>query len=448
MEVWSNIWTALSTPNEGLVNFLLIPCGFIENLLMTFIFIYFLNVKATRKQIFLYVFLTSILGILSMSFIPEPYNAFINYVLVFIINNCIFKLNFIKTILVIIIPTIMWALIGTLTLNPFIKVLNINFTIVETIPIYRISYLFISYIIMYLIVKILKNKVLYILVLEELDKKSKRMLIINLILGFVMLSIQFIISLYYTDVLPLVISLLSFCFLLAYFSINIYSLIKTNQLYLTAKQLHNAEEYNKTLQILHDNIRGFKHDYDNTVAAIGGYIKTDDLEGLKQYYSQLEEECVKVNRLYMLNPNIINNPGIYSLLTTKYNEAEELNIKMNITVLWDLSKINMKIYEFTKILGILVDNAIDAAKETEQKIINITFKDDEKNNMQYLKIENSYVDKDVDIDAIFEKGKTSKENHTGLGLWEIRKILKSNNNLNLHTTKDDKYFTQQFEIYN
>ena len=152
--------------------------------------------------------------------------------------------------------------------------------------------------------------------------------------------------------------------------------------------------------------------------------------------------------MYMLNPNIINNPGIYSLLTTKYNEAEELDIKMNITVLWDLSKINMKIYEFTKIFGILIDNAIDAAKESKEKIINVTFKDDDKNNMQYLKIENSYKDKDVDLNEIFEKGKTSKENHTGLGLWEIRKILKRNNNLNLHTTKDKKYFTQQFEIYN
>ena len=53
-----------------------------------------------------------------------------------------------------------------------------------------------------------------------------------------------------------------------------------------------------------------------------------------------------------------------------------------------------------------------------------------------------------DINKIFDKGFTGKENHTGLGLWEIRKILKRNNNLNLHTTKTDKYFTQQFEIYN
>ncbi len=29
-----------------------------------------------------------------------------------------------------------------------------------------------------------------------------------------------------------------------------------------------------------------------------------------------------VNNLYILNPEIINNPGIYSLLTNKYHKAE------------------------------------------------------------------------------------------------------------------------------
>ena len=448
MEVWSNIWTALSTPNEGLVNFLLIPCGIIENIFIVHIFIYLLSINASKKQKILYVSISTLISILTLYLIPPPFNSFINYIVLFATIFIVFKTTIFKTILAIILPIIIYALIGTLVLNPYMKIFKVDYEIINSIPVYRLGYLFISYIFTFGIVKLLKHKNLYVRVLEDLDKKSRNMLLINLILGIIVLIVQFVICMYYTEVLPIIITILSFISLLAYFSINIYSLTKTNQLYLTAKRLENAEEYNKTLQILHDNIRGFKHDYDNTVAAIGGYIKTDDLEGLKQYYSQLEEDCVKVNRLYMLNPNIINNPGIYSLLTTKYNEAEELNIKMNITVLWDLSKINMKIYEFTKIFGILVDNAIDAAKETEEKIINITFKDDEKNNMQYLKIENSYLDKDVDIDAIFEKGKTSKENHTGLGLWEIRKILKSNNNLNLHTTKDNKYFTQQFEIYN
>ena len=65
-----------------------------------------------------------------------------------------------------------------------------------------------------------------------------------------------------------------------------------------------------------------------------------------------------------------------------------------------------------------------------------------------LQIEkNTYQNKNIDMDQIFEKGFSGKKNHTGLGLWEIRKIIKKNNNLNLFTSKTDKFFSQQLEIY-
>lgn len=108
----------------------------------------------------------------------------------------------------------------------------------------------------------------------------------------------------------------------------------------------------------------------------------------------------------------------------------------------------MKMYDFSKVIGILLDNAIEASLECEEKVINIEFRNDEKNRKQYVLIENTYQDKDVDLDEIFKKGVSGKSNHTGLGLWEIRhKILRRNNNLNLHTTKNDKFFSQLFEIY-
>ena len=171
------------------------------------------------------------------------------------------------------------------------------------------------------------------------------------------------------------------------------------------------------------------------------------MEGLSKYYSQLEEDCSKVSNLYILNPDIINNPGVYSLLTTKYSEAEEKDIKINITFLLDLNELHMKIYDFTRILGILLDNAIEATSECDEKVLNIDFRNEAKNNRNIILIENTYKDKDVDIDNIFNKGISGKENHSGLGLWEIRQILKKNNNINLHTTKNDKYFSQQLEIY-
>lgn len=448
MEIFNNIWSALSTPNELIMSIVYIPFTFIESTIIMYLFLYILNIKADKRQKFLYVILSSIEGLITNNFIPSPFNTIINYVILLIIVYFIFKQNVLKTFLAVFIPIIVFALISSLLLNPFIKINNISYNETVSIPIYRMEYLFITYLIVSAILLIIKNKNIYLNILDEFDKKTKLILSLTFVLAVLVLCVQFIITFYYTDILPIPISIMSFICLLSYYGISIYTLTRITKLISTKKQLANAEEYNKTLQIIHDSVRCFKHDFDNTVATLGGYIQTNDMEGLKNYYKQLENECEKVNNLYILNPEIINNPGIYSLLTNKYHKAEKQDVKLNISVLMDLNTINMKIYDFTKILGILLDNSIDAASTCEEKIVNVIFREDDKNKRQLLIIENTYLDKNVDINKIFDKGFTGKENHTGLGLWEIRKILKRNNNLNLHTTKTDKYFTQQFEIYN
>ena len=49
-------------------------------------------------------------------------------------------------------------------------------------------------------------------------------------------------------------------------------------------KLENAENYNHYLSDLYDNVRGFKHDFDNIINCIGGYIKSDDMDGLSAAY--------------------------------------------------------------------------------------------------------------------------------------------------------------------
>ena len=94
-----------------------------------------------------------------------------------------------------------------------------------------------------------------------------------------------------------------------------------------------------------------------------------------------------------------------------------------------------------------MDNAIEAANECNEKIINVCIRKDFKVARQVLIIENTYKDKNVDTEKIYEKGFSSKPHNTGLGLWEVRQILKKNNNLNLFTSKDNQFFKQQLEIY-
>ena len=447
MEVLNNIWTAISTPNEGLVNILTIPLFFVESYLIMTLFLSMLNINVSNKQKLIYLTIVTFIGIISMLILPNPLNIFINYIFMILLSYLIFKFTLIKSILSIVTSIIIFALVGTLILNPYLNILNITYEQSETILIYRLGYLFLMYSIILCISLILKTKNFKLSVIDNLDNKNKSIIIFNLILGFFTLCIQLIITVYYTDTLPIIITFLSFITLLLYFVISIFSLTRVIKLTQTTKKLESAEEYNNTLRILHDNVRGFKHDFDNIVTTIGGFIRTNDMEGLKKYYLQLEDDCQRVNNLYILNPEVVNNDGIYNLLTKKYYEAEEKNIKVNITFLLDLSKLNMKIYEFARILGILLDNAIDASAECDEKIINLSFRDDSKNSRQLITIENTYKDKNVDTEKIFEKGITGKSEHSGLGLWEVRKIIKKTNNTNLFTTKNDKFFIQQLEIY-
>ena len=81
-----------------------------------------------------------------------------------------------------------------------------------------------------------------------------------------------------------------------------------------------------------------------------GYVQAKDLEGLEKYYSQLLKDCQEVNNLTGLNPDAINNPAIYSLISSKYYLATEQGIEFNLDIFMDLNSIDMKIYDIISIL--------------------------------------------------------------------------------------------------
>ncbi len=447
MEILNNLWLTVSTPNELLINIIAVPSAILENILILLLFMSILNSSSDFKQKALFVIIMTVTSFISMNFLPNALTISLNYILMIILTHFIFKISFFKSLFSIVAAALIFNIVSALILNPYMTLLDLSSEQLAAIPFYRLLYAIIVYSCVFIITIIIKKRSLKVKFLDDIDRKSKLIIFSNLVLGLITLLVQTFIVIYYIDKLPILITFLSFISLVAYFILSIYSLTRVFKLTLTTRKLESAEEYNNTLHILHDNVRGFKHDFDNIVTTIGGYIRTEDMKGLKKYYLQLEDDCQRVNNLYLLNPEIINNDGIYNLLTKKYNEAEEKDIKVNITFLLDLSTLHMKIYEFARILGILLDNAIEASSECEEKIINLTFRNDSKNSRELIIIENTYNDKNLDTEKIFEKGVSGKDNHTGLGLWEVRKLIKKNNNINLYTSKNDNFFCQQLEIY-
>lgn len=451
MEILQTIWNSLITENELGVQLVSIPLAFIEATVSTLLFTIVLNIKSNKKQKIIYIILFSIIGLISLYFIPTPYNTFINVLACPILVYIIFKTNLLKSILAEVIPYVVFVLLGSIIVNLYTIISGIPTNSFVNIPIHKILFSIIMYGCAYTIYLFFKCSNINFSLIDKFKKKNNSILLTNFCIGIVAICIQSYLATFYNDYSPFYVTFSSVLVLLIYFIISLYTLLRTTKLEIATENLEEERLYNKTLTILYDNIRGFKHDFNNIVQAIGGYISTNDIDGLKDYYSDLVSDCQKVNNLSVLNPELINNPAIYSLLTSKYHKAEELGVKITFEIFLDLTTLNIKTYDLTRILGILLDNSIEASNKCEEKTINITIRKDNKANRQLFIIENTYSDKNIDTERIFEKGYTSKveddgKNH-GLGLWEVRNILKKNNNLNLFTTKDSKFFKQQLEIY-
>ena len=210
---------------------------------------------------------------------------------------------------------------------------------------------------------------------------------------------------------------------------------------------YEKQSYN-CLSTSYDGIREFKHDFSNIMQSISGYLVTNDLDGLKKYYSSIFKECEEINQLSFFNKDIFNNPPILSLMAEKYNLSKKLGIEFNMEVFIDLKSLNINTYELTRILGIFLDNSIEACKKIANPKINIIMSQDASKKYDYIIIENTYANTNtIDTNKIFDKNFSTKPQNMGIGLYKVKKIISKNKNLELSTTTYDNIFSQYLKIY-
>lgn len=449
MNTLQTIWSALTVENELLFKVISIPLTYLDVWVCMLFFTSILNVETTKKRKLIYVISYGTIANLITFIVPTSYSVFVNIFVWPLMVYFILKTTLLKSILSEVITLVITSILEFIFANIFLNFFNITSAMIMVVPAYRLIIVLSIYLILFIITKLINLLKVNVQIFDNMRLKTKILLVVNALLIVLVLAMQFYLLRFYSASMPTYITLISIIGLIAYFVVSLYSIINVSKLESTKIDLENANTTIHSLKILHDQVRSFKHDFDNMVNSIGGYVVNEDIEGLKKYYNQLLEECHKTNNLYALSPTVINHPAIYHLLATKYYEADQKNIQINLDVFLDLNEIEarMRIYDFTRILGILLDNAIDAATECEKKIINVTFRKDLGKNMIAVIIQNTYNNKDVNTETIYQKGVSSKENHSGLGLWKVRQILLHNNNLNLFTTKNDEFFTQQFEIF-
>ena len=213
----------------------------------------------------------------------------------------------------------------------------------------------------------------------------------------------------------------------------------------TELELENTKLHNKALATINESIRGLKHDMGNMVQSINGYLAVGNIDGVKAYCQNLIHGFNDVNLLSILSPKVINDPAIYGVVVSKMIYARDNNLTLSLDVGVDVSQINFPSFELSRIIGILLDNAIEAALESDDKKLKLEMYYDDKRKADIIIIGNSVKDAEkVNVIRMFEKDYSTKENPSGFGLYEVLKFLKKHNKGDIvpNIDYDTNFFTQ------
>ena len=210
----------------------------------------------------------------------------------------------------------------------------------------------------------------------------------------------------------------------------------------------NLQEYMKQIEELYQNMRVFRHDYANVMLSVVGYIEENDMDGLKKYYDM---EIFPISNLFNKEKDVVaklHNLDIIelkSLISVKINYALELKVEVNLESIEKIDKVNMKSIDLVRIIGIFLDNAIEACQECEKPSIDLSIIKMDK-DITFI-VKNTYIKKNIDYCKLGTLGISSKGERRGTGLYNVKTIINAYNNVIMDTEYENGYFTQLLEIY-
>lgn len=243
---------------------------------------------------------------------------------------------------------------------------------------------------------------------------------------------------------------LLFLFFFIFTAVIMFFLVRTirkdTELASKLKEFDNLQEYTSRVENLYMELRIFKHDYINLLSTLNVFIEEKEYDRLEEYFKlhilptgqNLAKEDSILGRLSHMKLL-----ELKSLLYTKIVCALAQKLNVTVEIPEDISDIPVDSTDLIRIIGIFLDNAIEAATNTDDRILNVFFYQDESNTV--IKISNSCAE-NPDLDHIFELDFSTKSNSRGVGLYTARKILDQYPRILLHTSCEDRLFAQELQI--
>nr|WP_288887253.1 GHKL domain-containing protein [uncultured Blautia sp.] len=204
--------------------------------------------------------------------------------------------------------------------------------------------------------------------------------------------------------------------------------------------------YERDLVAIRQEVRSFRHDYKNLLAGLSQQADEGELDQLRTALSELDTGFDRhIGEKIRASTQIGNVcvPQVRSLLLSKLAAMGEQKIDCRMEVLYPVERVGMDPWDFTRCLGILLDNAAEAALETDTPWVEIVLLS-QKGRLS-LRVSNPYTGA-VDPDKIWTEGFSTKGEGRGLGLPGYQRILADYPNAASSTGWAGSVFIQELTV--
>ncbi|WP_334329825.1 sensor histidine kinase [Companilactobacillus sp. HBUAS59699] len=213
------------------------------------------------------------------------------------------------------------------------------------------------------------------------------------------------------------------------------------------RELEKIKENNlyiKELEGNYDEMRKFKHDYKNLLLSLSVLLNDDDDKNAREKIKDLlKDSTINTNDVSKLNnPRLfkIQDELVRGIIISKIITAKNFNITTNTEIDPEIFISRSDSVPITRILGILFDNAIEACRKNPQPFLKFAILGDD-NTTEFIIINNTAPNTQININKIFVNGFSTKENHNGIGLANVQELVNKKPNFFLHTKFENDEFT-------
>lgn len=188
------------------------------------------------------------------------------------------------------------------------------------------------------------------------------------------------------------------------------------------QQLESMSIYTKQLEQSYDQMRQFRHDFKNLLLAIDAGKPQDGKQ--TQYLHALHDysdQALAQNVLRFSDLTRVQVPTLKTLIVTKLTLAQQQGIHIHFECLNPITQLASDEITVIRIVGILLDNAIEASAGSVAKQMKLLLIDSDCD--QELIIENSYAGQLPSIAQMRKQGFSTKGENRGLGLANVETLL-------------------------